>query len=374
VGRLTGGTAGVIALVLLAALTAGCTPRPEVRAHPPGAYPERLSEWGLIVRSGRRLVLGRDVMPYEVNASLYTDYALKLRTIYVPPGAQIRYAADESFDFPIGSIVTKTFFYPAHEPREGVVEAVDGWDGDVSALDLGRHRLIETRLLVRQADGWDALPYVWDGDDAVLQIIGAVAPMQLALDGASVAFPYLVPSRSECASCHATDHAEASLRLIGLTARQLNRTYPGETVGQLQRWARDGVLTQLPEDPSAVPYLAPWQAPAAPAVRARSYLDSNCGHCHSATGPARTSGLLLDVATTGSRQLGVCKPPIAAGRGTGGRSFSITPGDPEASILVFRMEATDPAIRMPEIGRSLVHREGVALIREWIADLPGACL
>jgi hypothetical protein len=28
---------------------------------------------------------------------------------------------------------------------------------------------------------------------------------------------------------------------------------------------------------------------------------------------------------------------------------------------------------MPELGRSLIHREGVALIREWVQQLQGAC-
>jgi hypothetical protein len=28
---------------------------------------------------------------------------------------------------------------------------------------------------------------------------------------------------------------------------------------------------------------------------------------------------------------------------------------------------------MPELGRNLVHYEGVALIREWISSMPGGC-
>ncbi|MBD3648037.1 MAG: hypothetical protein HUJ31_11435, partial [Pseudomonadales bacterium] len=108
-------------------------------------------------------------------------------------------------------------------------------------------------------------------------------------------------------------------------------------------------------------------------VRARDYLDINCGHCHSPTGSADTSGLFLHAAETSLRRLGVCKPPIAAGRGSGGRSVSIWPGRPEASIMVYRMEATDPGTLMPELGRSLVHEEGVQLIAEWIRSLEGEC-
>jgi hypothetical protein len=37
------------------------------------------------------------------------------------------------------------------------------------------------------------------------------------------------------------------------------------------------------------------------------------------------------------------------------------------------MAHSDPAIAMPELGRSTVHREGVELIRHWIEGLPGDC-
>jgi hypothetical protein len=33
------------------------------------------------------------------------------------------------------------------------------------------------------------------------------------------------------------------------------------------------------------------------------------------------------------------------------------------------MESTDPGILMPESGRKMVHKEGVALIRDWILSL-----
>jgi hypothetical protein len=71
--------------------------------------------------------------------------------------------------------------------------------------------------------------------------------------------------------------------------------------------------------------------------------------------------------------LGFCKPPVAAGKGSGGRQFSIVPGQPAASILLYRMENTDPGVMMPEIGRVMVHKEAVALIRDWIAELKGGC-
>ena len=61
---------------------------------------------------------------------------------------------------------------------------------------------------------------------------------------------------------------------------------------------------------------------------------------------------------------------MAAGRGSGGREFDIVPGQPDQSIIMFRMTSVDPGIMMPELGKRLIHTEGVELIREWIAALP----
>ena len=72
-------------------------------------------------------------------------------------------------------------------------------------------------------------------------------------------------------------------------------------------------------------------------------------------------------------RLGVCKPPIAAGRGSGGLYYDIVPGRPAQSILLFRMKATAPDIMMPELGRALIHERGVQLIAQWIEEIPGSC-
>jgi hypothetical protein len=70
-----------------------------------------------------------------------------------------------------------------------------------------------------------------------------------------------------------------------------------------------------------------------------------------------------------STQLGIGKAPVAAGKGSGGRLFGIVPGKPEESILQYRIESTHPGIMMPELGRKLVHEEGVELVRQWISEM-----
>jgi hypothetical protein len=104
-------------------------------------------------------------------------------------------------------------------------------------------------------------------------------------------------------------------------------------------------------------------------ARARAYLDVNCAHCHNPQGPAHTSGLDLSWSESDPAHWGVFKRPVAAGRGSAGFDFSIEPGHPERSILLYRMESTDPGVMMPELGRQLVDRRAVALMRDWIAGM-----
>jgi uncharacterized repeat protein (TIGR03806 family) len=181
--------------------------------------------------------------------------------------------------------------------------------------------------------------------------------------GKKVTTPYVVPNKNQCKGCHIRNGKMAP---IGPSARQLNRdiVWNGANMNQLMLWQS---LNLLSGDFANAPLLAKWDNVSAPLNdRARAYLDANCGHCHSKAGPASTSGLFLDVFEQDINRFGVNKAPVAAGRGTGNLSYDIVPGDPDHSILVFRMKTNDPGIAMPEIGREQIHKEGVALIEEWI--------
>lgn len=63
------------------------------------------------------------------------------------------------------------------------------------------------------------------------------------------------------------------------------------------------------------------------------------------------------------------KSPVSAGRASGNCLYDIVPGKPDSSILVYRISENDPEIRMPELGRSIQHKEAVALIRAWISAM-----
>jgi hypothetical protein len=67
---------------------------------------------------------------------------------------------------------------------------------------------------------------------------------------------------------------------------------------------------------------------------------------------------------------GVLKSPVASGKGSGGRLHDIAPGDPDGSILLYRVASDEPAIRMPTLSRHLVDHQAVELLRAWIESIP----
>jgi uncharacterized repeat protein (TIGR03806 family) len=201
-------------------------------------------------------------------------------------------------------------------------------------------------------------------------------PLELVSDdGSREAFNYVVPNENQCAGCHVVDLKTKAIAPIGTKARHLNRIYDfaDGNENQLAHWTKLGYLAGAP-DPANAPKNAEWRDQQQPVeARARAYLDVNCGHCHNAKGPANTTALDLTASADNDRHLGVCKPPVAAGRGTGDHLFDIIPGKPADSILPYRMQSSEPGVMMPEQGRTTTHREGVQLIEQWISAMPGTC-
>ncbi len=360
--------------LLLVLTLAACSPRALEPRFIDEGLPQDLADWGMVgVRDGR-MILAEGAQAYELNTPLFTDYAGKLRTVWMPKWQAATWSDDEAFDFPVGTVITKTFFY--RKAADGAVAPADGLKlsetGD--GLDLSTIRLVETRILVRRTGGWVALPYVWDETQrtATLKRTGQSIALTLARSGRSDRFTYQVPNVNQCSGCHATDHAAKALQPIGLKARHLDRdvAVAGTGFNQLARLEAIGYLRGLPaQRPGGVDWLDEAQPLDA---RARAWLDINCAHCHSPTGPADTSGMYLTPAASGPR-LGLCKPPIAAGQGTGGFRYGIHPGKPAESILVYRTASLDPGAMMPELGRALVQGEAVDLLRRWVAAMPGGC-
>lgn len=317
---------------------------------------EKLSEYNFFVGDLKALNPAEGVIPYDLNTPLFSDYAHKLRFFKLPKGETISYREREVLDFPVGTYLIKNFYYYTDETNK----------------DKGR-QIMETRLLLHEADGWKTLaPYIWNEEqtEAFLTVEGGTKNVSwIDEKGEQQQLAYSVPSQTLCKSCHVKNN---QLTPIGPKARQLHRDYVFQAgkKNQLRHYADLGLLTDLPPL-SEVRKTPVWNDPSSGSLhgRALAYLDMNCAHCHSKGGPGNTSALHLTEFETNEFNLGINKHPIAAGKGTGGRPYDIVKGHPEQSILLYRMESTNPGEMMPEVARKLVHKEGVDLIAEWIEKM-----
>jgi uncharacterized repeat protein (TIGR03806 family) len=319
-------------------------------------------------------------IPFSLSTPLFTDYATKYRYVFVPDGEAANYSDNEVMDFPIGTVLAKTFSLP-----------------DNTADRDGAETIIETRLLINRESGWKALPYYWETtSDAKLSISAVSIDSSLIHDGETKDFTYVVPSAGQCTACHSIIPLESSgdtlsvFKPIGPKARFLNNNYAYEsgTENQLTHWVDAGILTGAPADLSTIDTAATLSDTDVIAdmsdnqleLAARSYLDINCAHCHRSklslaegdyTGIAGSSGLHIEFNRdfdTSPETFGVCKSALAGGNTD--YPLDVIPGYSEVSYLPYRMNTNLERHRMPALGRSTIHTEGVELVKAWIDSMP----
>ena len=301
-----------------------------------GQIPTLLSDWGCF-QGGDVTAFSSHVIPYDINALLWSDHADKGRFMALPDGTSIDIDDQGRFDLPVGSVVGKHFRL--------------------------NDQLAETRLLLhhQQPYGWRGYTYEWNDTETEASLL--IAAKDKAIDGQI----WHYPSRAECDSCHT---AVAGFTL-GPEVGQLNRTfvYPGSGIeaNQLITLESIGVLsTALTDAEKSTAFYAIDDTAYSAERRARSYLHSNCANCHQPGGPG---GGEMDLRMATSLQdaricnqaplgdtLGLINPVI------------VSPGNPEQSILVLRMEDTGQH-RMPPLASSVVDTQAMIVIREWINGL-----
>jgi uncharacterized repeat protein (TIGR03806 family) len=297
------------------------------------AFPDRLSKTGCVDPADPKKPAS-GLVPYGVNAELWSDGATKDRWVALPDGKAITVGADGDLDLPIGSVVVKNF-------------ALAG-------------KRIETRLLVRHDDGeWAGYSYEWIAEqtDAVLLPSGKTAPA-----GEQI---WTFPSRSECTQCH----TGAAGRTLGLELAQLNGDFVYKSTGhlsnQLKTFDHIGLFAAPLGKPPAE--LAAYPAPFGDApldARAKSYLHANCSMCHRPEGGAGRAEIDFRFGTSLADSK-TCR--VASGiddLGVAGGAL-LTPGDPQRSLMSLRMHATNVK-RMPPLGTRIVDEAGSRLIDDWI--------
>ncbi|MCA9690203.1 MAG: hypothetical protein KC636_11380 [Myxococcales bacterium] len=321
-----------------------------------GAYPfEKLSDYDFFQGKMSELKPKDGVLPFEPRSPLWSDGASKARFLVLPEGTSIQFDAGDEWVYPEGAILIKNFMFE-HDRR------------DPSA---GR-RIIETRLLIYQGGEWTPHVYLWDDaqEEAVQHKIGDRIDISFIDEaGAAQTQEYIVPNLDKCSSCHERDDA---VQFLGPITHQLNFevTRDGAAVNQLTWLADQGVFGGSIPAPTELPRLADPKGDAPLEDRARAYLHANCSHCHRPGGGANRSGLSFLAWEDEPLTYGVCKIPAAAGNGSGGRRYDIAPGDPDDSIVVFRMGSLDPEVKMPELPNLVIDEFGAGLVKDWIASMP----
>ncbi len=306
-------------------------------------WPERLSDTGCFT-SLPDLAPGPDLVPYGLNAPLWTDGAEKRRFWALPPGAALGVAADGRLTFPVGSVILKDFAF---------------------AGPSGTTR-VETRVMSRRPFGWSFHTYRWDADgqDATLLPGDTATYRELMVpdgDGTPAPLTYLFPSRANCLTCH--DPSGPSV--LGPTLAQLRRPVRPGGPDQIDALVAAGLLVGPTDAPALVD---PADVLAPLGERARAYLHGNCAHCHR-PGGWTPPDLGMDLRhTTPLADAGVCGVRRRyTAFGIPGE-LRIDPGDPGNSNLLQRMLHRGFG-QMPPVATERVDPRVRAVLVPWIEGL-----
>jgi uncharacterized repeat protein (TIGR03806 family) len=289
------------------------------------------------------------MVPYDVNMPLWSSGLSKKRWVMIPndgvpntAGEQITYSENQAWQFPVGTVFVKHFARP---------------DNDAP---------LETRIFVHGNDGWGGVTYKWrpGGTEADLIEDGLTEP--LTLNGET--FDYLYPSRNQCNQCHQAGTGP----VLGFRTRQLNRSLAysgGVTANQIEAFSAAGFIPRnlKAADLASVITSGDIRDPDLSDEKyVRSYLDSNCSHCHQPDGSSRA---FFDARFTTplTNQSLVCGPLIE-GLGLAAPAV-IKPGSLDNSVLFQRMSAHGSGIVMPPIARGPVDYASVARVANWILSM-----
>ncbi len=318
---------------------------------PPPPYPATLSATGLFVDL-EALAPAAGLTPYDVNSPLWSDGATKRRWIGLPGVSRIAFDATEAWTFPQGTVLVKHF----------EIELVPGVAASTKRL--------ETRVLRRGPQGWEATTYRWRADESDADLIDdreteTFTVLDPLAPGGSREQTWTYPSRVDCFQCH----TESAGIVLGVRTGQLNRrfVYPDAEDNQLRAWNHIHLFTT---DLGPATAFEAWADPADDTAdgeaRARAYLAANCAMCHRPGGPAPGNIDLRHGTPTDA--MGVVDVRPLQGDLEIGDPWLVRPGDSASSILVERMRRLD-ATRMPRLGSSVVDGVGTDVVAAWIDGL-----
>jgi uncharacterized repeat protein (TIGR03806 family) len=335
-------------------------------------FPKKLSETGLFA-STKDHKPAKGLIPYSVNAPLWSDGLLKERFLALPGESKIDFdaivypqpapGAPPGWRFPDGTVLVKTFAL------------------DTDAGNPASRRRLETRILHYQeipgadeyGEGyWRGYTYLWNDAQTDAELLdGSLDRTYTVKDkdapGGERKQTWHFPSRAECTLCHTLP----AKFVLGVNTLQFNKDhdYGGRVANQLRTLEHLGIFSKpLPAPPEKLPHLARYEDEGQPLdARARSYLHSNCAHCHMKWGGGNAEFQLL--ATLALKDSGALNTRPGQGTFDLHDPRIIVPGDPARSLVLYRMKKTGLG-RMPHVGSNVVDQKAVEMIESWIKQLP----
>lgn len=294
------------------------------------------------------------VLPYDLNSPLFTDYAHKKRFVWMPDGTKATYNGDgKVLEFPVGTVLIKNFYYD-------------------NVLPDNVTRILETRLLIKKETGWIFADYIWNEaqTEATLNMDGSYVDISWQQDGTTKNASYRIPNEAECLTCHKSNNAPIP---IGPKPQNLNKNYAytDGSQNQLSKWITEGYLDEAV--PQNIVSTVDWTDTSQPLdLRVRSYLDINCAHCHSegAHCSYRVMRFAFSESTT-DHNLGICIAPQESINPS--LTYIVSKKNVNRSALHYRINTNEVTERMPLLGRTIVHTEAVAMIKDWINNMDAPC-
>ncbi|TXF75984.1 hypothetical protein [Chryseobacterium sp.] len=319
----------------------------------------KLSTYAFFTGDLKNLIPTHKVIPYEPSSSLFTDYALKKRFIWMPEGTKSTFDGDnKTLNFPVGTVLIKNFYYTTIQPNNTT-------------------KIIETRLMIKKSSGWTFAEYLWNDSQTEATLVtgsdftsGSSKTITFKKENNDIiTTDYRIPSESECYACHKLDNKPVP---IGVKPQNLNKShiYPEGVKNQLQKLVDEGYLVSYP---SNIVSTVDYRDTSKPLdLRVRSYLDVNCAHCHQDNARCDYRAIRLSFSQTANlTNLGVC---VTADEPVNSSIQKIiSPGNHSKSVMNFRLSSVDESNRMPLLGRTVVHDDGVFLIQQWIDSMTQPC-
>ncbi|MBI3823495.1 MAG: PQQ-dependent sugar dehydrogenase, partial [Planctomycetes bacterium] len=360
-------------------------------------FPKKLSESGLF-KSVKGHVMEDSLIPYSVNAVLWSDGSAKQRWLGLPANAKIDYTKNRGWGFPDQTVIVKSFFI---ETEEGNPQS---------------KRWIETRFFTKQGTEWYGYSYAWNDEQTegtLIEAKGSDREYAIKTKAGETKLNWHYPSRSECMVCH----SRAAQYVLGFTELQFNHLHEyGKDVRENQlavferlnlfnkfNWANEakdkmrvelkakGMTTKEindeiakrlatkdqrgPVESSLLPFVLekapklvdPYDKKQDLTLRVRSYLHSNCSQCHVEAGGGNAAMELEFTKKLHEMRL-IDVKPVHDTFGIKNAKL-VAPGDPDRSVLLHRISHRDKG-HMPPLATRVVDQQMVDTIREWIRTMP----